>query len=164
MIDLKALAFDGRYQIDLDPSADQEPRSEWPWLWRIPCRHGFIGVHSADRLLAHCHSSRIAPRLLAVPDVIAKQVGDREVNCVFPPERLHDVAEVLIARRKRRLSAAQRDRVVAALRPHWFTGAQGAKRGAGMIEGENPIQPSDPPSRPWETPGTEAEPRSDVAP
>jgi hypothetical protein len=113
MIDLKRLASD-KYRVELDPSADDSPRDERPWLWRITCKYGFVGVHGPDTLLAHCNAARVIARLLAVPDVAPRQIGGGEVNCSFPPDRLDAVAEVLGARRRRRLSEEQRERLVAA--------------------------------------------------
>jgi hypothetical protein len=115
MINLKDLAGD-RFRITLDAAAQQDPsRSERPWLYRIPARYGFVGVSGPDALMAHCHAARVTPRLLAIPGVVARQTGDAEVNATFPPDRLDEVADVLQARRRRRLSPEARGRATARL-------------------------------------------------
>jgi hypothetical protein len=123
-INLQVLAGD-RHQIVLDPSAKGEPCSARPWFYRIPCKYGFIAVYGADKLVAHCRAGRLIPRLLKIPGVVARQRGDGEVNAVFPPERLKDVARLLGARRKRQMSPEERERLVAAGQAHRFRGVQG---------------------------------------
>jgi hypothetical protein len=112
-VDLRELAGD-RFKIALDESAVADPtRSERPWLYRIPCRYGFIGVHGADTLLVYCGAARVIPRLLAIPGVIPRQIGDGEVNATFLPDRLDEVADVLQARRRRRLGDEHRQQLAA---------------------------------------------------
>lgn len=110
MIDRKAIAGN-RYRTTLDPSAGLDPaRENRVFYYRIPARYGFIGVHSSDALLAHCKAVRIIPRLLAISGVEVRQRGDREVNAVFPLDRLDEVATLLKAKRRVQLSPAERAR------------------------------------------------------
>jgi hypothetical protein len=110
VIDLHALASERNLKATLDPSAEGEPRSDRPWLWRIPCKYGWIGVHGPATLLAHCNAKFVIPRLLAIPGVVARQRGDREVNATVPPERLDEVAELLQTRKQRRLNFSDEER------------------------------------------------------
>jgi len=110
MIDLKDHAG-SRYRIELDPSARYEPKSEQPWLRRIPCdRRAFIGVHGPKALMAYVPGKRRAARLLAVPGVECRQLGDDEVNVVFPLELLDTVAGILRARRRRHVVLSEAER------------------------------------------------------
>jgi hypothetical protein len=128
-IDLKALAG-VKYRVTLDPSAAGEPLADRPWFYRIPCKFGFIGVHGPETLMAHCRSRRLFARLLAIPDVTARQRGDREINVTFPPGRLDDVAQLLAARRCRpRLSAERRAELIARGETFRF------RRGPGEVPG-----------------------------
>lgn len=123
-IDLKALAGD-RYRLALDPSADAEPRSERAWFVRIPCKRGFISPHGPG-LLAGYGSGRVVARLLAIPGARVHQRGDQEVRVLFGPESLDAVADVLGARRRRRLSPDARERAMANLAASRFCHTQGA--------------------------------------
>jgi hypothetical protein len=109
MFDLKAFAGD-RYRIALDPSAEDDPRSERLWLYRVPCRYGFISLHGEGMLAAWTGNRGIIARLIALDGVRVHQRGDREVRVLFPPERLDAVAELLRARRRVRLSPEERER------------------------------------------------------
>ena len=86
MIDLKRLADDRGLRRSLDPTAEiDRSRESRPWLCRIPCRFGWIGVHGETVLSAFCPRPRIWPKLLAIPEVKIRQRGDRELTVVFPP-------------------------------------------------------------------------------
>jgi hypothetical protein len=108
MIDLKAIAG-AKYRVRLDESATADPtRAERMWLYQIPCKYGFISVHSSDTLAAWTGSSGIIARLVAIPGVKVKQRGDREVRVLFDPKQLDAIADLLQARRKRHLSPDQK--------------------------------------------------------
>lgn len=124
-IDLRALAGD-KFKTVLDESGADVPRPERAWHVRIPCRFGFIGVHGPGALLAHCHTARVIPRLLAIEGLAATQRGDGEVNATFPPGRLDAVAQALGARRQRRLSSEARERATSRLAVNRFHHTQGA--------------------------------------
>jgi hypothetical protein len=109
MFDLKAFAGD-RYRVALDPSAEDDPRSERLWLYRIPCRYGFISVHGEDTLAASTDRRGLIRRLVALEGVRVHQRGDREARVLFPPGRLDSVAGLLRARRRVRLSPEERER------------------------------------------------------
>jgi hypothetical protein len=99
----------------LDETAEIESsRAERQWLVRIPAKHGWIGVHSDTELTAYCTARRLFPSLLAVPSTRQRQRGDRELAVSFDPEHLDRVAAILKARRKRIMSPAQREQLIAA--------------------------------------------------
>jgi hypothetical protein len=111
MIDLKALA-EGKFRITLDESAEVDPsREERPWYYRIPCKFGHIGLWTKTELSA-CAVGRVMPgKLMAIPGVRVVQRGDHEVQVAFPPDLLDEVATLLHARRKRRISDETRERL-----------------------------------------------------
>jgi hypothetical protein len=112
MIDLRAFAGD-RYRITLDPSAEDDTDHESRlWFFRIPCKYGFISVHGPAMLAAWTGSPKMVAKLIALDGLRVHQRGDREVRCLFPPERLDAVAELLQARRKRQVSEATRQRLI----------------------------------------------------
>jgi hypothetical protein len=108
MIDLKAIAGI-KYRIALDESKTADStRSERLWLYRIPCKYGFISVHSPEMLAAWTGNRGIISRLVEIPGVQVKQRGDREVRVLFGPDRLDAIADLLKARRRPRLTDEQR--------------------------------------------------------
>ncbi len=120
MIDLKAFAGQ-KYRVTLDESADLDgSREERLWCYRIPCKYGFIGVHGPPKLMAFCKATRLFTALLALPGVESRQRGDKELNVTFPVESLDVVADCLHARRRRRVSDAEKARLVAMSAEHRF--------------------------------------------
>jgi hypothetical protein len=117
MIDLRVLA-NRRYRIALEPPATGGggvPDADRPWYYRIPCKLGHIGVWSHDRLSASTDRRNMRSRLEAIPDARVVQRGDLELTVTFPPERLEEVAELLHAYKRRRLSGATLDAACARL-------------------------------------------------
>ncbi len=113
MIDLKQFAG-VKYRINLDESAELDPaRENRVWYWRIPCKYGFIGVHGPETLSAFTSSTRIGLKLMDLPGVKVHQQGDREVRVLFTPDCLDAVATLLQAKRRRQVSPAERERLVA---------------------------------------------------
>jgi hypothetical protein len=120
MIDLKALAGQN-YRLTLDPSAEADPtRAERPWLYRVPAKYGFIGVHGGDALVAYCDRPRLFSALLEIPGARTRQRGDTEIAVLIGPEHLDRAAGILKARRRRRLSPEARERATARLAANRF--------------------------------------------
>lgn len=119
-IDVSRLYGD-QFKIDRDEAAGHEVNGRRdPWLYLIPCRYGHIGPHS-DRLLSvYCHSARLVPRLMALPGIVPKQVGETEAILAFPPELFDPVAQIVQPRRRRRLSESHRRILQEAGRGHRF--------------------------------------------
>lgn len=108
MIDLKSLAG-ARYKITLDESdADSSPRSDRPWMYRIPAKFGHIFVQGHEQLGVYCRSNRKRPELLAAPGLKVIQNGDREMNATFPTDQLDAVCAIIHAKRRRVLSPERR--------------------------------------------------------
>jgi hypothetical protein len=115
MIDLKR-EYGDRYKITTDPSLEPgTSRSERAWYYRIPATYGWIGVCGETTLLAHCNAGRVIPKLLAIEGVTPRQVGDGEVNAAFDVERFDQVARILKAHRRRRMSPEAREAAAARL-------------------------------------------------
>jgi hypothetical protein len=115
LIDLKR-SFGHEYRITTDPSAEMDPRrSERAWYYRIPARYGWIGVAGPETLLAYCSAPRVIPRLLEIPGIVVRQRGDSEVAAAFGVSQLDDVARVLKAKRRRRMSPEARELATARL-------------------------------------------------
>jgi hypothetical protein len=118
MIDLHALAAD-HYRITLDESyeASDRTRDDRLWCYRIPCKLGHVYVHGPATLGAWTGRRMVVSRLAAVPGVRVRQRGDSEITVVFPADRLDEVAAILKARRRRRLSPEHKAVAVANLKP-----------------------------------------------
>lgn len=111
--DLPSLARDLRVRYGLDPSDADSPRSERPWLWRIPGKYGHVSVHGRNRLAVTCTTNRLRTRLLTIPGVVIHQDGDTEFSALFAPECLRSVCEVIKPKRRRVLTPDQRAALVA---------------------------------------------------
>lgn len=112
-----------RYRIvyelpaDLRTEAHGWPRDAWPWLARIACHHGHVGVQGGDRLHAFTDRQRIGARLRALP-FVERALGDAEVRVVFHVDHLAEVLGLLKPYRRRQgLSEAQRAALAAGRRP-----------------------------------------------
>jgi hypothetical protein len=114
MINLKA-EYGARFRITLDESAKcgDVTREERLWLFQIPCKYGHIYVHGENRLGAWTGNRLMRGKLMALPGVKAFQVGDAECTVTFDPACLEQVAQLLQARKRRVLSEAERERLVA---------------------------------------------------
>ena len=118
MIDLKE-QFGDRFKITLDESATVDTDREAKlWFQRIPCNRGFISVHGPDTLAGFTNRSKIVAKLVSIPGVRVHQQGDAEARVLFGPEILEAVADVLQARRRRRVSEATRERLRGLSRQH----------------------------------------------
>ncbi len=111
-VDLRA-TFAGRFRFVWDESyfAERPDRRavEAPWLTRIPCRDGFIAPHGGRRLMAYATTRRRV--LAALGCVTPHQLGTGEITVTFDVADIDAVAEVLGARRPRRISDAVRARL-----------------------------------------------------
>jgi hypothetical protein len=112
MIDLKQLANDRGLRTTLDESATIDPaRSSRPWYWRVPCRYGFVSIHGPATLAAWTGNPKIVGKLVSIPGVRIHQRGDTEARVLFGPEILDSVVAVLQARKRRRISDSERERL-----------------------------------------------------
>jgi hypothetical protein len=113
VIDLKRLV-NGRYRIEYDPSADIDTDRETRlWCARVPCKFGFISVHSSTMLAAYTANPRMVSKLAELEGAKIHQRGDSEIRVVFDRVHLDAVCRLLKARRRRQVSPAERDRLAA---------------------------------------------------
>lgn len=108
---LKRLA-EKKYLLIQDESAEilQQEDADRLWLTRVSCKFGHIGIHSATLLYGYSASYMLFGKITAIPDLKVIQRGDREIGFTFPPARLDDVAKVLRARIRPRVSDEERER------------------------------------------------------
>lgn len=83
---------------------------------QIPCKYGFIYRYGRNRLAWYCNSRKKGINALReLGDVLAVQVEcDDEWIFQFKPEDFPAVAKTAIARRRRTLSKAHREKLVSA--------------------------------------------------
>ena len=108
--------FGNRFKIQHEESYAAE-RSEFrtaeePWLQIIPCRHGHICPWGGSTLAACTDKAGgVARRLKALPFTTVAQDGDDGANILFDMEHFEAVAEIILPRKRRRLSEAGRQRL-----------------------------------------------------
>jgi hypothetical protein len=105
MLDIRAL-YGKTYRLKMDESASipGQTAADRLWLQQIRCRYGHIYPHSVDTLGAYTDRRLIIGRLIAIPGVTLHQLGDSECSVIFDPAHLPQVAELLRAYKRRRLS------------------------------------------------------------
>ena len=125
--------FGERYRVEYEESYYAEyganPRTDDPWLMIIPCRNGHI-CPWGDDLLAACTNTanKVAAKLKRLPFTTVAQDGDDGANILFPAKHFNAVAKIMRPRRRRRMSAGQREKFVEAGRKFRFGhGAEGAR-------------------------------------
>ena len=121
-IDL-AERFGRKYRIGYEEQVDQWPVADRPWLARIRCLYGHVGVQGGERLHAFTDHRLIGRRLRRLPFVEQAQ-GDEEVRIVFHVEHLAEVLAILKPYRRRVLSEEQKAKQVARLAAHRFKAGQ----------------------------------------
>ena len=107
MTDLRA--FSSRYVTRDDGSHDP------PWSLEIPGKLGAIYPHGASGSLAVLTQSSRAIRKLVALGLKVVQRGDTEAAFMFDPRQIDQVAAIIQAKRRRRLSPEHRAAAVAAL-------------------------------------------------
>jgi hypothetical protein len=132
--------FGKRYKVTYEESyqAQHGPRA-WvddPWLMIIPCRHGHIFPWGGDKLTASTdRRGGIAKSLMGLPGVAVHQDGSDGVTAVFPVERFDAVAALLIPRRRRVVSEAERERLRAMSAQYGFRRIVGAPETSAVCVG-----------------------------
>lgn len=132
----------GHYRIVLSESWEHErPEVRTPdriWYEQIPCQGGaFIGLYSLDPPLLQLSTPRprnaqeIFRAIKNTPGVKADFCYESEATINFPPEVIHMVAPLAGAKKKRRLSPEQKEKVKtqgsAILKTYRKTNANGPK-------------------------------------
>jgi hypothetical protein len=102
------VAYDESYRAQRAPCG----RGKDPWLQIIPCRHGHIFPHGG-KLLATSTDRReaTARKLVVLPGVTVHQDGSDGVTVLFPVDQFDAVAALLLPRRRRVVSEAERERL-----------------------------------------------------
>ncbi len=122
MIDLKA-EYGRDYRITLDESASipEQEREEKLWYYRIPGRlsHSHIGVWNENTLSVYAEGP-LVKKIAAYPGLKVVQRGDREIQATFPPEMLNEIASLIKAKKRKKLSPEQRERLISLSLPHRF--------------------------------------------
>lgn len=100
--------FGFRYRITWDPAycTHRVPRSKLdPWYAQIPCRYGTIYPVGTDRLAVEVdYHPGLAVKLARVPGVVCTQNGSEEKTFQFPLSAFDAVAELVLPRRRRKLT------------------------------------------------------------
>ncbi len=112
MMDLKK-RFGGRYRVVYEESyhsdRGENARTEDPWLMVIPCQRGHIYPHGQDVLAASTNTrGGIARKLAALDCTTVVQEGSDGINATFHVRDFERVAELMIPKRRRRLTVEQR--------------------------------------------------------
>jgi hypothetical protein len=130
---MKAINLDeyaDRYKLGWD-EARQIPgqtREDIAWLRRISGKYGQIFPWSETRLAAYVEGTQKSKQAERLAFVTVEQGGGSkcpEVVVSFSPEHLDKMAKVVRARRRRRLSAEHRKKLVSAGASHRFSGRTG---------------------------------------
>jgi len=112
--------FGDRYRVEHELGGK---RISDPWHAVIRCKHGHVYPCGGSLLgVATTHRGPIAHRLAALDFVTVVQDGEDGINAVFDVASFAHVAEIIKPRRRRRLSAKHRDKLIAASRPFRFSG------------------------------------------
>ena len=125
-IDLRA-TFGEVYRIGREEPAN----SRWtdPWYQQIPCKFGHIYAHGGDELgFSSAKTGGIAKRVAALPFTTVEQGGSDGMNVTFHVRNFPEVAQIVAAKKRKRLSPEQKDRLEAARKkfrlehPDWKPG------------------------------------------
>jgi len=124
-VNLRSLA--GRaFKVERDPAyrAEYGPgaRTRDPWLDVIRGRFGEISPDGGDRLAVMTDSPSRINKLAALTFTVEHVRSDQEALFTFPADRLAEIARLIRARSRRRLSAEQRAENAERLKAHQFTG------------------------------------------
>jgi hypothetical protein len=126
--------FGNRFKVEFEESyCAERPEfraTEAPWLMIVRCEHGHICPAGGDLLVA-CASRRgaVARQLAALPFVTVVQDADDGLNALFDVEHFDEATRLMRPKRRRQLSAEQRQAAVERLKPFHFSARQ--RSGAG---------------------------------
>lgn len=118
--------FGHRFRIVYEEQVAEWPVADRPWLARIACRYGHVGVQGGEQLYGFTDHPVIGRRLRALACVERAQ-GDSEVRIVFPVDHLPAVLALLRPYRRRQVSATERERLRAMGEAHRFQPGHGCE-------------------------------------
>lgn len=98
-----------KYRVTVDPSFEfTGVKDDRLWYYQIPGRHGHVYVHGIETLGVYVTGRLKINMVGAIPGLKLHQKGDTEATYIFAPELLDVVATEIKARKRRRLTEAQR--------------------------------------------------------
>lgn len=117
--------FGQQFKVTMEESfyADRgaRARGDDPWLQIIPGRRGHVYPWDGSRLAATTAKAGVtAKRLKALPWGEVYTDGSDGVTVLFPADRLDEVAELLLLKRRRRISERERQRLSELSKRHGF--------------------------------------------
>ena len=136
--------FGGRYRVVYEESYfaehGQTARADDPWLQVLLCQHGHIYPHGGE-LLAAATDKRggIAKKLAALDCTTVVQDGSDGANVVFPVEHFDEVARIMKARKRRRLSPEHRRKLTEAAAKYRLT--RGSEAANSALECDSGVAP-----------------------
>jgi hypothetical protein len=114
--------FGRRYRIEYDEA--HSGRKDDPWMQIIPCRRGHIYPNGGNLLgVATNTRGATANAIAKLQGVTVTQQGTDGINAIFPVELFPKVAKLVKPRRKRQLTAKERQAAVKRLAKHRFSPA-----------------------------------------
>ncbi len=143
-VDLRA-RFGDLYKIGLEEQAMLWPRRERVWLMQLRCKYGVVSPVGGEWLQAVADRPRVGARIRRLPFVVGAR-GYAEVAICFHVDHLGEVLRILQPFRRRRVGAAERERLrrigTAALaryrrkskRPERVSGARMRRAALGDVE------------------------------
>jgi hypothetical protein len=115
--------YGGRYKITYDPAAVTWGEKRDPWMHQIPCAGKGITIypHGGTRLAVEIdYRPHIAKRVAALPGVQLHQDGTHEKTYLFDVALFDRIAAIVKPRRRRQLTAEQREALAARSGGHRF--------------------------------------------
>jgi hypothetical protein len=114
--------FGERFKVTMEESFHAErDRGDVPALQIIQGRRGHVYPWDGTRLAANTSKAGgTAKRLKALPWVEVYTDGSDGVTVLFPVDRLDEVADLLLLRRRRRVSEQERERLAELSKQHGF--------------------------------------------
>lgn len=115
--------FGETYKVDFEDGHSGKENDE-AFFQFIPSKLGSIHPWDNQNLSAYCNNKKLSHRLRKEIDSgiwagfkILVQ-GDEELRYTFPIDRIHEVAEILKAKRKRRLSLEHKEKLIEGLKEY----------------------------------------------
>lgn len=110
--------FGKKYRVDYEESYYAErgdgARADDPWLQTILCQRGRVFPWGGDKLAASTNGrGPTATKLTGLHFVTVPQDGDDGVTVVFPVDKFAQIAKLMLPRRRRQVSDAERARLAA---------------------------------------------------
>jgi hypothetical protein len=118
--------FGSEYQIRFDEADNRQRRATIdPWLFEIPCRRGVIHPYGGTVLAVMVDGRpKLASQLRRLACCTVLQDGDEESTFGFDVNHFPEVAAIVLPRRRRQISEAERQRLADLSKRHGFVAHQ----------------------------------------